>query len=81
MSPKTPIYRQRLTSLGWIGASLFVLCPVVMALTAREALLAGYLYGSPDIAPVVVAGIGWLVAPILLLVGREHYPFTALVEE
>lgn len=74
------VYRQRFTSTGYWGIALMVFCPPVLAI-----IMANFVddvssrYGSPDLFSygfgLVLFSTGILVGLVMILIGREHYPF------
>lgn len=73
------IYRQRLTGIGWFGAIIFVTGQIVGSLAVARAVSASMsTYGDPN-GPIILAlGCGAVVFSglVMVLVGREYYPFT-----
>ena len=59
------IYRQRFTAYGWVGVALFILCPIVTFLIISSR--------NPNEILMLIFGIGGLLSPALILIGREYY--------
>ncbi|TWI29737.1 hypothetical protein IQ24_03554 [Paracoccus sulfuroxidans] len=72
-------YRQRFTTIGWIGAALFLLGPMVFAWVLTEYLTAAASYSRPDEAWVYLSAMLAPLGALLALIGREYYDATAEV--
>lgn len=76
--PTTPaVYRQRLTPMGWAGLLLALICPAASAAMGYSFLTAGPYASPPNAALVIACFVGSVLAPVLILIGREYFPFTA----
>ena len=83
-----PTYRQRLTILGWIGATMVVAAFIwvtndISVFSARVSSNAFLGIRPPPfpIETVALSGILSLIGTILVLIGRESYPVAKKVTE
>lgn len=75
------IYRQRLTGTGWLGAFLFIGGQVIGGFALKEMVSETMrTYGDPTAPALALAacGIAIFSGLVMVLVGREYYPFTAV---
>lgn len=68
---KSAVYRQKLTGIGWIGAIAFVAGPIGTFLAITQAGFRG-----PDPSLIAICAAVSLLAPVLILIGREYYPYS-----
>lgn len=76
MTTTPAVYRQRLTPLGWAGLVLAVICPIASAMLSYDWLTSPY-GRAPNVVYVAALFAGTVIAPVLILIGREYFPFTA----
>lgn len=76
MTTTPAVYRQRLTPLGWAGLVLAVICPIASAMLSYDWLTSPY-GRPPNVVYVAALFAGTVIAPVLILIGREYFPFTA----
>lgn len=72
----TTIYRQRLTPLGWAGLVLAIVCPIVSAAISHDWLTSPYA-APPNVVYAAAVFVGMVLAPVLILIGREYFPVAA----
>ena len=78
---EVPSYRQRLTLAGWAGVALLIICPMTLAHLYRQLLDARYSFQEPSVMLIFLVAVGAALAPVLILVGREHYPVKTAVRD
>lgn len=76
MTTTPAVYRQRLTPLGWFGLALAIVCPLASAAISYDWITSPYAQ-PPNVVYVAALFAGMVVAPVLILIGREYFPFTA----
>lgn len=76
MTTTPAVYRQRLTPLGWLGLALAIVCPLASAAISYDWITSPYAQ-PPNVVYVAALFVGMVVAPVLILIGREYFPFTA----
>lgn len=69
----TVIYRQRLTPIGWAGLALAVVCPIASAAISHDWLTSPYA-APPNAVYAAALFVGMVIAPVLILIGREYFP-------
>lgn len=73
------VYRQRLTGLGWFGAICFVFGQAAGSVAAVFAIEAAMSKFDDPTGPALLAlacSAAVFIGLVMILVGREHYPFT-----
>ena len=76
MTTAPAVYRQRLTPLGWLGLALAIVCPIASAAISYDWITSPYAQ-PPNVVYVAALFVGMVIAPALILIGREYFPFTA----
>lgn len=76
MTTTPAVYRQRLTPLGWLGLALAIVCPLASAAISYDWITSPYAQ-PPNVVYVAALFAGTVIAPVLILIGREYFPFTA----
>lgn len=76
MTTTPAVYRQRLTPLGWLGLALAIVCPIASAAISYDWLTTPYAQ-PPNVVYAAALFAGMVIAPVLILIGREYFPFTA----
>lgn len=66
-APLPPVYRQRLTGAGWLGAALLAFAPLLAAVLWETARGAGLVW-----FPLLLGHLGAVAGAVLVLTGREH---------
>lgn len=77
------LYRQRLTGLGWAGVAAALGGPVVLGFVLGdyvESLGNRYHVPRPPVIEAMVLSLISLSGWIMILVGREHYPYAPPLE-
>lgn len=78
MPPTTPAtYRQRLTPIGWAGLVMALICPAASAAMGYSVLTSGPYVQPPAAWLVIACAVGTILAPVLILLGREYFPYEA----